>query len=105
MVNGIISKRASSGKIKNGIWCVKMTYYWKSNYSKLQRKLSASKKAKEKNNWSRESGAEKMNAKINFRMVIEQGSRKYEYARCCSNFKEVQNLIDVIKKDHWDVEQ
>lgn len=46
-----------------------------------------------------------MNAKINFRMVIEQGSRKYEYARFCSNFKEVQNLIDVIKKDHWDVEQ
>jgi hypothetical protein len=46
-----------------------------------------------------------MNAKINFRMVIEQGSRKYEYARCCSNFKEVHNLIDVIKKDHWDVEQ
>lgn len=34
-----------------------MTYDWKSSYSKIQRKLSASKKAKEKNNWSRESGA------------------------------------------------
>ena len=47
----------------------------------------------------------KMGTKINFRVTINQNGKVYEYARFCSNFKELQDLINVIKKDHWDVEQ
>lgn len=47
----------------------------------------------------------KLRNEIRFRLTIKQGVKSYEYFRFCNNFKELDELLLKIKKEHWDVEQ
>jgi len=40
---------------------------------------------------------------IRIRLFVKDHGKVYEYQRIASNFKDLDSLIELIKKEHWDL--